>query len=205
MDHEANALFGAPAVPLDDVSGSSSDAPLEEWRLVAAARADLRAFAPLYRGYVMPVYRYLAQQVGSPQDAEDLTAATFSKALASLCRYREQGAFAAWLFTIARHTLRDYQRRRRPSVEIGFVASAVADPAAPIEARLLEAEQAETLHRLVEQLPAAQRDALALHFFAELGIGQVAAVLGRSEGSVRMLMHRAVTTLRVQYHREEQS
>ena len=119
MEHEAGAGHAGGALARAGPSCGSGEAGAEERQLVVAARRDPAAFAPLYRRYAPPVYRYLCQQVGNPQDAEDLTATTFRKALASLGRYREQGSFAAWLFSIARHTLRDYQRRRRPEVDVG--------------------------------------------------------------------------------------
>ncbi len=171
---------------------------------MAAARATPRAFAPLYRAYVTPVYRYLYQQTGNAQDAEDLTATTFSKALDSLDRYEDQGRFAAWLFSIARHTLRDYQRRRRLHLDVDQFAPTLADPAPPPEAQLLRGERDRELHRLLGQLPSEQREALTLRFFGELSTRDVAGVLGRSEGAVKMLVLRAMDKLRDHYRREDQ-
>src|SRR6266545_2600942 len=84
----------------------------------AADRSDPLDFAALYQQCAPPVYRFFYQHVGNPQDAEELTATTFSKALASLSRYQEQGRGAAWIFSIARHTLQDERRRRRAHVDI---------------------------------------------------------------------------------------
>jgi len=75
----------------------------EDASLVEAARRDPAAFATLYRRYVTPIYRYIYSRLGNVADAEDLTARVFTEALEGLHRYREQGNFAAWLFTIARH------------------------------------------------------------------------------------------------------
>lgn len=174
----------------------------DEHQLVAAARSDPQAFALLYRRYVLPLYHYLYHRVGNPQDAEDLTASTFDKALAGLGRYREQGSFPAWLFSIARHTLGDYQRRRRPLVDVASVAALLADPEASPEAELLQAEEAFLLHRLIEHLPADQQEAVMLRYFSGLPIADIAAVLGRSEGAVRALLHRALTALRAAYRQE---
>ena len=202
MDHEAIAARGPRAMARTDSPGPRGAPGSEElWRV--AAPWGRAAFAALYREYVTPVYRYLYQQVGNPHDAEDLTATTFSKALATLGRYEEQGSFAAWLFSIARHTLRDYQRRRRPQVPMEEVAGTLVDPAPPPEAQVLQAEQARTLHRLIQQLPPDQREALELRVFGELRTAEVATVLGRSEGAVKMLVHRAVTRLRDAYNRGE--
>ncbi len=188
-----NARIRVPAVP-----------DIDEARLVAAARQERAAFVPLYRAYLAPVYRYLAQQVGNRQDAEDLTAATFTKALASLEHYQGRGSFAAWLFSIARHTLLDYQRQRRPHLDVEqFAATLVAANGQP-EAETMQAERRSRLDALVRRLPTDQRDALALRFAAGLRSAEAGKVMGRHEGAVRMLVHRAITTLRVELEKEEQ-
>src|SRR5262249_21131885 len=150
---------------------------------------------------VTPVYRYLYQHVRNPHDAEDLTATTFSRALATLGRYEERGSFAAWLFSVARHTLSDFRRRRRTHVDVDTIAPALVDPAPPPAAQVVQAEQAHVLPALIAQLPADQREALVLRIYAGLSTTEVAAVLDRSEGAVKMLVHRAVTRLRDAYDR----
>jgi RNA polymerase sigma-70 factor, ECF subfamily len=187
-----------PAPPPDAAAAA------DEALLIAAAVRDRAAFAPLYRRYVTPVYRYFARQTANAQDAEDLTAATFDKALASLGRYREQGTFAAWLFGIARHTLRDYQRRSRPHLDIDLMAEPPAATPDEPEAEVLRGERLRLLGQRLRRLPPDQQEAIALRFFAEFGVAATARTLGRSEGAVRMLVHRAITTLRRDYAEEEQ-
>ncbi|MCZ7671786.1 MAG: sigma-70 family RNA polymerase sigma factor [Chloroflexi bacterium] len=80
--------------------------------LMQAAQRDTEAFVPLYRRYVRRIYRYLYSRLRNSADAEDLTSQTFTEALAALPRYQEQGAFAAWLFAIARRRLTDHYRRQ---------------------------------------------------------------------------------------------
>ena len=183
-----------------------------ERRLVAAARADPRAFAPLYRAYVAPVYRYHYAHVRATQDAEDLTAATFGAALASLGRYREQERFAAWLFTIARHALIDFQRRQR---RLGALTAPCGDDAGPTpldalidraptpEAAAIRADEAARLHRLLATLPVDQREAVTLRYFADLRPAEIGVVLARGDGAVRTLLHRALARLRRAYREED--
>jgi RNA polymerase sigma-70 factor (ECF subfamily) len=184
-----------------------------ERRLVAAARADPRAFAPLYRAYVAPVYRYHYAHVRARQDAEDLTAATFGAALASLGRYREQERFAAWLFTIARHVLIDFQRRQR---RLGALTApcgghgagltpldALVDRAPTPEVAAIRADEAARLHRLLATLPADQREAVTLRYFADLRPAEIGVVLARGDGAVRTLLYRALARLRRAYREED--
>jgi RNA polymerase sigma-70 factor (ECF subfamily) len=187
------------------VQDSHNEPEADEQSLVEAALQDRVAFVALYRKYAKSVYRYFYHQVGNTADAEDLTSSTFSKALSSLARYERQGTFAAWLFGIARHTLLDYRRVHRVEVDVALVASTLQDPAPQPETQLLLAEEADALRHLVQQLPDDQREALVLRIFGELRTKEVAAVLGRSEGSVKMLVHRAVVTLRARYIQETKS
>ncbi len=157
---------------------------------------DEAAFAALYRQYLTPVYKYFYLHVGNHHNAEDLTATTFSKAVAGLGRYAEQGKFAAWLFSIARHTLQDHWRRRREQVDLDVIAETLISDDLTPEDGVVRAELVRDLQQLIAQLPTDQKKALVLRFVARLSTAEVAAALGRSEGSVKMLVHRAITRLR---------
>jgi RNA polymerase sigma-70 factor (ECF subfamily) len=161
--------------------------------------------AALYSTYGPAVYRFFLQRTGHPQDAEDLAAATFSKALASLSRYQEQGRQAAWLFSIARHTLLDEQRRRRSRPAQTAIEPALADTQPLPEAQVLLAEQARLIYDLLGQLPVDQREALLLRFFGEIEIGEIAGRMGRSAGAIKMLIQRALARLRERYRQAEQA
>jgi RNA polymerase sigma-70 factor (ECF subfamily) len=202
MNVEAAISTGSRVRGADDQSYPVADVLLDDCQLVAAARVDPQAFALLYRRYVRPLYQYLYHRVGNPQEAEDLTASTFGKALAGIERYHEQGSFPAWLFGIARHTLQDYQRHRRPAVDVAAVAGALVDPAASPESQALQAEEAHLLRRLVDQLPADQQEAVMLRYFGGLATADIAVLLRRREGAVRALLHRAIVALREAYRRE---
>ena len=157
-------------------------------------------FTTIYRQHVGAVYSYFYHQVGTIQDAEDLTATTFSKALASFDRYNvERGSVGAWLFGIARNCLRDH--RRHPHA-VERLAPELPDRQPLPEMQVLSAERAAAIHGAIGQLPPDQREALALRFFAGLRTSDVAAVLGKSQGAIRMLVHRALLALRDRSERE---
>ena len=103
---------------LDPDTGRPSTEPADDdLDLVAMARMDPAAFAPLYRRYVLPIYRYCYRRLGGHEAAEDATSQVFVKALAGLGGFTE-GSFRAWLFTIADRVVTDLYRRRRPSVDL---------------------------------------------------------------------------------------
>jgi len=162
------------------------------------------AFAASYRIYVTPLYRYFVHQIGNVHDAEDLMAMTVNKALASITRFdRRRGEERAWLFGIARHTLRDFQRRQRPMSDIAAMSAPLIDSAPTLDTQIVRIEEATLLLARVRQLPTGQREALMLYYFGALKAAEIARVLGRSEGAVRLLIHRALTTLRGQYRQED--
>ncbi|MGI8855722.1 MAG: RNA polymerase sigma factor [Thermomicrobiales bacterium] len=161
-------------------------------------------FAASYHMYVTPLCRYFSQHTGNAADAEDLTAATISKALASLHSYAGRGTLAAWLFGIARHTLHDFQQRRGNTVTLDAMAASLADATPLPEQSVVAQERWDDLHAHIRALPANQREALTLRYFGGLPIAAIAVVLDRSEGAVKLLIHRALTTLRTQYRQEEQ-
>lgn len=159
-------------------------------------------FAASYQTHVLPLYRYFYQHTGNAADAEDLTATTISKALASLRSYAERGTLAAWLFGIARHTLHDYQRRRCTTVALAETDATLIDRLPLPEQQVMQQEQRDDLYTHIHALPANQREALTLRYFGTLPITEIALVLDRSEGAVKLLIHRALTTLRAQYRQE---
>jgi RNA polymerase sigma-70 factor (ECF subfamily) len=156
----------------------------------------------MYRKHASSVHTYFYHHVGNIQDAEDLTATAFSKALASFAGYQTaRGSRAAWLFGIARNCLRDHWRRARglerfqPDV-LQRLQPDIADRQPSPEMHVLSAERALALGQAIQRLPSDQREALSLRFFGGLQTADVAAVLGKSEGAVRMLLYRAVVKLR---------
>jgi RNA polymerase sigma-70 factor, ECF subfamily len=154
----------------------------------------LAAFTQLYDERAAAVYRYFYHQIGHVEDAEDLTDTTFSTALCQFAEYRpERGTLTGWVFGVAHNCLRDY-RRGRPVLE--QLPLELEDPRPLPDGQLLSAERALALQRAIRQLPPDQRDAIALRFFAGLRTREVAGVLCKSEGAVKMLVHRAVDALR---------
>jgi RNA polymerase sigma-70 factor (ECF subfamily) len=174
---------------------SAATAPSDRLRELAPE------FSALYRQSLPAVYTYFYHQVGSIEDAEDLTATTFSKALANFERYQtRRGTFAAWLFGIAHNCLRDHRRSLRNAERLG---PEFPDRQPLPEMQLLSAERTAAIQDAIQRLPPDQREALALRFFGGLRTGDVATVLGKSEGAIKMLMHRALATLRERSKRED--
>jgi RNA polymerase sigma-70 factor (ECF subfamily) len=172
--------------------------------LVEAARIDPARFEALYRKYLAQVYSYAFYELGDHHDAEDATERTFVAALTNLHRFEERArpedgrgasTFRVWLFRIARNVVADRQRARfrRPeeALETAAAVASMADPSAEVVRR----EEASAAWQAVARLPGDRRRAVVLRFVDEMSTAEIAGVLGRSEGAVRVLIHRALRTV----------
>jgi len=157
--------------------------------LVEAARCDPAAFTRLYRRYVTPVYRYLYKWVGTSVEAEDLTSQVFTEVLEGLVHYREQGNFAAWLFTIARRKAIAVYRRQHPNLPLDQAEEIAGWEEDPLE-HVVQGEQRQRMAELFAGLDEDQRELLHLRFTAGLGYAEIGALLGRSEAAVKMAIYR---------------
>ena len=161
--------------------------------LVERARRDQRAFAPLYRHYVAPVYGYCYHRLGTKEAAEDATSLVFAKALTALPSHHG-GSFRAWLFGIAHHVVADTRRARRLDESLD-AATAVVDASLSPEELALVDEDRRLLHQLLAQLPPDQRHIVALRL-AGLTSAEIARALGRTRGAIDVAYHRALVRLR---------
>ena len=174
------------------VSGSDGE-------LLRAAQADPAAFAALYERYVDAIYRYCVTRVSSPADAEDATSLTFARAFGALPTYRPRPELAgegvrSWLFTIAHNVVVSGYRSRRPTSPLAD-ADLLVDPDPPPEEQANAAERREVLLGSVARLSDDQRRVVELRL-AGLSGPEIAAVLGRSHGAIKMLQFRAIDRLR---------
>ena len=168
--------------------------------LVARAQqGDRSALEELYLIHFDRIYGYLHMSVGNRHDAEDLTTQTFLKMLEAIGRFRWQSApFSAWLFRIAHNLAIDHFRagkRVQPEEEVpepnGVEESSAEEQALDSmgRARMLE---------LIDRLAAEQRQVLTLKFLFGFVNAEVAGILGKSEGAVKSLQHRALASLQKQ-------
>ncbi len=165
--------------------------------LVARARAgEVEAFGQLYLRYFDPIFRYLRTRLPDAQDAEDMAETVFLRAYQALPGYRERGwPFSAFLYQVARNALTDHYRQQRPEAELAEVEKTGTPPRA-LDEDLARMEQVAGLHRAMAHLPADYQEVIRLRVLLSLSTETTAQWMARSEGAVRVLLHRALETLR---------
>jgi len=172
--------------------------------LIARAKEDPEAFGVLYQRYVSRIYRYLYYRTGNREDAEDLTARTFYRALRRMSHYVDRGApFSAWLYRIAHNVVVNWlrDRSRRPVVALDAVVVAGGEREDPHTAAEAAEERARLL-RAVRQLPPDRQELLILKFVEGMSNAEIGLVMGRSEGAIKSLYHRTLVALREELARE---
>ncbi len=167
----------------------------EESLVRRAQHHDREAFAQLYEEHFDKIYRYVTLRIGNKTEAEDMTQQVFLNALKSISSFKWKGIpFSAWLFRIAHNQVVDYLRsKKRTAVPLDeSLASSDNNPQLVTEQRL----DIEQLLLATNQLTEAQSEVISLRFAGELSIAQVAKAMGKSQGAVKSLQHRAIVALR---------
>lgn len=185
--------------------GGPRQAPLDRDRaLVEAARADPARFDALYRKYVAQVYNFAYYELRDHHEAEDVTERTFMAALAALRRFDERATpadgtgastFRVWLFRIARNAVAERRRRLRRRPETALEAAEAMTATTDVEGEAALRDDVAAAMRAIDRLPGDRRRAVILRFVEEMSTSEIAGILGRSDGAVRVLIHRALRSV----------
>jgi RNA polymerase sigma-70 factor (ECF subfamily) len=167
-------------------------------------QGDRAALEELYLLHFDRIYSYLHVSVGNRHDAEDLTTQTFVRMLEAIGRFRWQSApFSAWLFRIAHNLAIDHFRAgRRVRIEEDVPEPRDSEESSAEDQALDSLGDAGMLE-LIERLSPEQRQVLTLKFMFGFGNAEVAGILGKTEGAVKSLQHRALALLQKRVVRSE--
>jgi RNA polymerase sigma-70 factor (ECF subfamily) len=162
--------------------------------LIQEARRDPEAFGVIYHRYVQSVYKYFYHRTWNQHEAEDLTAQTFLAVLEGLPKYRDNGHFSAWLFSIARRKAADLFRTKtkQPVVNISDEI--------PVESDFLNdivhSEKLTEIARLFHELPEKDKEIIRLRFVADLSFAEIGRILHRKEGTTKKALYRIVNRMK---------
>jgi RNA polymerase sigma-70 factor (ECF subfamily) len=173
----------------------------EVWQLVSRAQGgDGEAFGLLYDRYVDTVFRFIYYRVNDRALAEDFTSETFLRALRRIGTISYQGRdIGAWFITIARNIVLDHVKSARNRLEITTADTIEtrdqSQRTESTENSVLRTLDAERLMRAVAELGDEQRECVMLRFINGMSVSETAAIMGKNDGAIKALQHRAVRKL----------
>ena len=161
-----------------------------------AIDGDAEAFGRLYDMHVDRVYRHIYYRVGNVADAEDLTQQVFIKAWQAISRYKKMASpFLAWLIRISHNIVIDFYRSNKARTYLDFEVIASKPESGP--EHLVEAQfDQQQVHQAILELPGDQQQVILMRFIEGFSYSEIADSLGKSEGAVRVIQHRALARLR---------
>jgi RNA polymerase sigma-70 factor (ECF subfamily) len=168
----------------------------DERNLVERAKTSPDAFGVLYDRYFAQIYRFAYSRLRDQSLAEDVTSEVFFKALKNIKRYTYAGhPFSSWLYQIALNCVADHYRGHRGELELED-ASPVPDNAPTVVDEVVRRDRSRRVWAAIDQLPRQQRAAMVLKFGEDRKIDEIAHIMGKSSGAVKLLLHRGVERLR---------
>lgn len=177
----------------DKNSKASSDIDL---LLESAIDGDADAFGRLYDMHVDRVYRHVYYRVGNVADAEDLTQQVFLRAWQAIHRYKKTAIpFLAWLIKISHNLVVDFYRSNKAItyLDLDFVpGKPSSNPEYMAEARF----EQQQIRKAILGLPCDQQQVVLMRFIEGFSYSEIAASISKSEGAVRVILHRALVRLR---------
>jgi RNA polymerase sigma-70 factor (ECF subfamily) len=194
----ARAAAAARASTSEPEPDEMDEQHVETWRLVRLAQeGDGEAFGQLYDRYVDTVYRFVYYRVNDRALAEDFTSETFLRALRRISTISYQGRdIGAWFVTIARNIVLDHMKSARHRLEITTADTIEGNDREPSpEAAVLESLASQRLMAAVGQLGEEQRECVMLRFIQGFSVSETATVMGKNDGAIKALQHRAVRKL----------
>ena len=187
----------ASAAPLPPPAEADQD-------IARRAKTDRDAFGLLYERHVTAIYRYVYYRVGSVEDAEDLTARVFARALKHIPTYNDRGVpFTAWLYRIAHNVVANFHRdnSRHPNVPLDEVDVLGASAAQEVQetdhdGRIDGERERDRLLRAMRKLPEERQHLIVLKFVEQMQNAEIGQIMNRSEGAIKSLYHRTLLQLR---------
>lgn len=183
---------------------SPTQAAIAEKELIERARTSKEAFLEIYELYFQRIYNYAYYRTSSQVEAEEVTSQTFLAALENIERFEYRSvSLAAWLYKIASNRVADLYRKKGKNVELYQEEPGDDNKKSPEELLLRKTEQERLVYHL-QALPFPQQQALLLRYSQDLPYKEIAVVMDKSEGAVKQLLHRGLSTLRERMVRDEQ-
>jgi RNA polymerase sigma-70 factor (ECF subfamily) len=159
-----------------------------------AKNGDQDAFTEIYDLFFKKIYRFIFFRVSHKETAEDLAEEVFLKAFSKIAGIKESSSFEGWLYQVARNLVIDYYRQKKLTVSLDEIENTLEYETNVIDVLDLQQQQ-KVLLRLMKELTAEQQVILKLKFFEDLDNREIAKILDKNEGAIRVIQHRAIIKL----------
>ncbi len=171
---------------------------LEERYLIhQTRRGNPEAFGKIYDKYLDRIYRFIFFRVSSKEQAEDLSSQVFLKALEYLDEKRKINNLQAFLYQIARNLIIDFYRDKKEVVSLdGEEAKELQDNHLDISEEINTRLEIEKTKKALREIRDEYKEVIILYYLEELSIREIAQILEKNKGNVRILIHRALKALR---------
>jgi RNA polymerase sigma factor (sigma-70 family) len=191
---------------VDIVIDSSIDDSISEELLIEEAKRDPLAFGKLFDRYYDQIFNYIVHRTANIALSEELSSNTFYKALEKLWLFKWKNIpFSAWLYRIASNEINEFYRKRKNfyQVPIDEYDDRFSDESDNADKELIEKEKLFlenklfiNLHESISTLKIKYQEVITLRFFEDKSIKEICEITGKSEGTVKSLLHRAIDKLR---------
>ena len=170
----------------------------DENAVALACRGNPEAFSYLYEKNVTRIYNYVYYRIGSASDAEDITSRVFYRAFGHINTYVEKGVpFSAWLYRIAHNLIANWHRDNLRRKEVPLEDHLELPHRSDQPERMMERNQeTELLLKGIRRLSPDRQQLILLKYLEDLSNAEIAQIMGRSEGAIKSLYHRALIMLR---------
>ncbi len=182
----------------------------EMTRIIEAAhRYEQWAFEEIYNRYADKLFRFLLLRVGSRPEAEDLVAEAFVRILHRIDTFQGKtvASFSAWIYRVARNLLVDHYRHRakRETTSLDARYYKLVDTNSEPHKKTVESQANKELYDAIANLTPDQQQVVVFKFFEGMSNAEIARILGKTEGAVKSLQHRALSALQRFLADEEKS
>jgi len=170
----------------------------KKW-LKEARKGDKESFGLLYEKYGQQIFRFIYWQVSNKEQAEDLNQEVFLKAWKNIEKYQERNCpFSSWLYRIARNTVIDFYRTQKKVYPIeDEIFFSGGDDLRENPKKIAETKiEIERVKKVLNSLPNNQREIIILKFIEGFSNKEIAKILKKSEGAIRILQYRAIKNLK---------
>lgn len=156
-----------------------------------------KIFTQVYDDYVDRIYRFIFFKVGSEEIAQDLCSETFLRGWQSFkSKEQEIDNPQAFLYQIARNLVIDHYREKAKTQTVSADYVSIADPGQDLEEQALSRSDLDTIKLALFDLKDNYQEIVVWHYVEDLSIPEISKMLKKSEGAVRVMLHRALKSLK---------